>query len=123
MRYTLTITEELKSALTSVIFSVPGCEGAAYLVCGVSITADEVRLLGRGVVPVKDGEYLVRKADGLSLGSESYASVAKRARLNREAILFIHSHPEHFPGFSPQDDREDPNLLRFFASRAPGMPH
>ena len=123
MRYTLTITEELKEALTSAIFSEPGFEGAAYLMCGVSKTDDEVRLLGRDVVPVRKEHYLRRESDRLSIASESYASVAKRARTNREAILFVHSHPQHYSGFSPQDDREDPKLLSFFASRAPDLPH
>ena len=123
MRHTLTITEELKAALTAAIFSALGREGAAYLVCGVSTTTGEVRLLGREVIPVKDEHYLVREADRLSVASESYASVAKRARLHKEAVLFVHSHPEHYPGFSPQDDREDPKLLAFLASRAPDMPH
>lgn len=45
-------------------------------------------------------------------GLSTYASAAKRARMNREAILFVHSHPEHYAEFSPQDDREDAKLSR-----------
>src|SRR5205085_2028808 len=115
MRHTLTITEELKNVLTAAIFGIPGREGAAYLMCGLSSADDEVRLLGRDVVPVKDVHYVGRERDRLSIASESYASVAKRARMNGEAVLFVHSHPEAYLGFSPQDDKEDPKLLSFIA--------
>jgi molybdopterin/thiamine biosynthesis adenylyltransferase len=75
------------------------------------------------VLAVNDEHYLVREADRMSIASDSYASVAKQARLNDEAIVFVHSHPDHYEIFSPQDDHEDPKLMAFFASRVPGKPH
>lgn len=123
MRHTITIRAELLEELRTITLSMPGREGAAYLRCGVSRTGDEVRLLGREAVAVRPEHYLIREADRMSIKSDSYASVAKQARNNGEAVVFVHSHPDHYEHFSPQDDREDPKLMSFLASRIPDQPH
>lgn len=122
MRYTVTISEVLAEQLTNAIFSKPGLEGAAYVLCGVS-EAEETRLLAREVVPVDGHHYLRREPYRLSIASDSYVPIAKRARSEREAILFVHSHPEQYPDFSPQDDNEELKLHSFFHGRAPDLPH
>jgi len=123
MRYSLTMTEALFAELADVVFAKRGLEGAAYVLCGTSVTDQEVRLLAREVIPVADAHYLSREADRLSIGSDSYVAVAKRARLEKHAIVFVHSHPADHSEFSPQDDQEDTKLLKFFESRAPGFVH
>lgn len=124
LAHTLTILDDDLQRLSDVVFSRPGAEGAAYLLCGRSVTHDEVRLLVRDLVPVADEHYLIRRADRLSIDSASYASVAKRAGAEGCAVLFAHSHPGSlFHGFSPQDDREEPRLHAFLAARAPSGPH
>lgn len=119
MRYSFTITERDLERLVAAIFSQPGAEGAAYLLCGRSIGDDETRLLVREVVPVAEEHYLVRELDRLSISSRSYASIAKKARDRRDSIVFVHSHPSGFVGFSPQDDREEPALMQFFCTQSP----
>lgn len=123
MRYTLTMGEHSARPLLDAIFSKPGHEGAAYLICGVSITDSETRLLVRDVVPVEDREYLVREPLRLSIDSSSYARVAKTANAKKAAVVFVHSHPEGIADYSPQDDREEPKLMAFLAGRAPGRTH
>lgn len=123
MRYTLTFTEALFERLVATFFEVAGREGAGYVLCGVSSTDSESRLLARDVIPVQADHYLVREADRLSIVSDSYVPIAKRARLASEAILFAHSHPEEFPDFSPQDDEEDAKIVSFFQSRAVDVFH
>src|SRR5262249_8918206 len=59
----------------------------------------------------------------LSISSESYVPVAKKARELNQSILFVHSHPDGIPDFSPQDDQEEPRLMQFFYSRAPEGAH
>lgn len=120
--YTLTLTDEITSKITSIAFSAFGVESAGYLVCGVSITKHETRLLARDFIPVQGEHYLIRTKDRLSISAESFVPIAKRARLNKEAIIFVHSHPEHYPDFSAQDDREEPKLMEFFYSRVHEMP-
>ena len=122
MMYTLTILEEQYDRLVGGLFSLRGHEGAAYLLCGRSSTEGETRFLVREVIPVEDKHYLIRERDRLSIASESYVAVAKKALLSGDSVLFVHSHPV-FSTFSPQDDREDGRLQVFFHSRMPGALH
>jgi len=98
-------------------------EGAAYVLCGRSCGEEEERLLAREVIPVRDEHYLTRTSVRLSISSESYVPVAKKARELNQSILFVHSHPDGIPDFSPQDDQEEPRLMQFFYSRAPAGTH
>lgn len=123
MDYTLTITGEDEAFLRQAIFSRPGLEGAAYLLCGRSQTSNELRFLVREVVPVADRDYLVREPYRLSIGSPSYVAVAKKAAVRGDSIIFVHSHPTGIEDFSAQDNREEPKLMEFFASRLPDQPH
>ena len=123
MNYTLTILEEQYDHLVGEVFGLPGCEGAAYLLCGRSNTENETRLLVREVIPVQGNHYLVREPLRLSIASESYVAVAKKARLHGDSIVFVHSHPEGFCDFSQQDDQEDGKLHPFLHDRVPGVPH
>lgn len=123
MYYSLTISEELWRKLADAIFEKDGVEGAAYLVCGVALTETETRLLARDIVKVRPEHYLMRSQDRLSIVSDSYAAIGKRARLAREAVIFVHSHPTEYACFSPRDDQEDPKLMTFFGARASELPH
>lgn len=121
--YTLTILERHFEELSRAVFSVPGLEGAAYLLCGNSVTEGETRLLVREVHPVAEHHYLVREPYRLSIDSASYASIAKRAQAIKASVIFVHGHPGGPDDFSDQDDREEPKLHEFLAARVPGRPH
>lgn len=123
MRRTLTLLEDQFDQLNAAVFSKPGHEGAAYLLCGSSTTADELRWLCREVILVRDEHYLVREPARLSIDSSSYAATAKRAELSAESVIFVHSHPTGVDYFSPQDDREEPKLMDFLDERAPSGHH
>jgi hypothetical protein len=110
--------EEEWRTLVATVFSEPQLEGAAYLLCGVSRSDSELRFLARKVVPVVDAEYALRERAALSISSPSYVRAAKQAVAGREAILFGPSHPNGYPDFSPQDDREEPRLHRFLSDYA-----
>lgn len=123
MKHTLTIRAEDYANLRAGLATPPGVEAAAYLLCGRSVTASETRLLARTVVPVEEGDYLVREPDRLSIASPSYTAVAKRAAAGGESVLFVHSHPGGRGLFSGQDDREEPKLMKFLTERDPSAPH
>jgi len=123
MDYSLTIREEDFKVLQTALFSSPGSEGAAYLLCGESRTTGEIRLLAREVIPVVSAHYQARRADFLSILSSSYVSIAKRAKNETLSIVFAHSHPGGFLEFSSQDDREEQKLQEFFHARVPGRLH
>ncbi len=55
MRFTMTFIEEDYEELTAHLFRTP-TEAAAYLLCGIATTPDEVRLLVREVIPVAGEE-------------------------------------------------------------------
>ena len=123
MSYSLTMLEEHSRALNQSVFSRAGLEGASYLLCGRSVTANETRVLVREVIPVSDEHYLVRRPNRLSIDSASYSAIAKRAIATGASILFVHGHPSGPPNFSEQDDLEEPKLMEFFVSRASSSPH
>ncbi len=120
--YTITILEDTFQELMSFLSSSKK-EEAAYLLCSQSESDDEYRFLVQKVIPVSVDEYLRQKTDCLSIDSNSYARIAKRAKSSNSSILFIHSHPNDYPNFSLKDDVEDPKLIEFFNNRIPGVTH
>lgn len=123
MDYTLTILESQQAALEQTVFASKELEGAAFLLCGFSITESETRLLVREVIPIKDEHYLTRERNRLSIDSASYAAIAKRANAIDATVVFVHSHPDGPPSFSRQDNREEPRLMEFLSARCPALGH
>lgn len=111
--------EELRQKL----FDRPGVEGAAFLLCGQSVSEDVVKLIVHAVIPVADEDYLRREPYGLTIASPALTRVAKLARNEALSVVFAHSHPDGVPDFSEQDDREEARLLPFLEARVPGKIH
>ena len=97
MRYTFTITETLLERLMAAVFEVAGREGAGYVLCGVSSTDSETRLLARDVIPVQADHYRVRDADRLSIVCDSYVPIAKHAAACRRGDPFRPFAPQGVP--------------------------
>ncbi len=126
MRYTLTFPEPQYAALVAHLFGHDqGWERAAYLLCGVSRTEAEVRLLVRHVITVPDADLLDQSDNHLTIPARSFLPVLKRAELDGAAFVFVHSHPRDVPDHSEQDDREEAGLFRTAYNRitAPGTTH
>ena len=123
MRFTLTILEEDYLLLRQTLLAQAPKEGAGYILCGESRTEGEVRLLATQLRFVAPEDYLVREPDRLSIQSQSYASVAKLARDEGMAVMFVHSHPSWAGTPSFADDVEEPKLAGFLTSRIPGKHH
>jgi len=105
------------------LFDKPGVEGAAFLLCGQSISEGVVKLIVHAVIPIADVDYLRRERYGLTIASPALTRVAKLARYEGLSVVFAHSHPEGVPDFSEQDDREEERLLPFLQARVPGRVH
>lgn len=113
MRYTLTFLESQYAELVGHFFgAAPTRERAAYLLCGISKTDAEQRLLVRRVIPVPDSDLLQQSGKHLSIPSQSFLSAIRQADRERAAFVFVHSHPAGIPEHSDQDDREEPGLFR-----------
>ncbi len=77
-----------------------------------------VRLLVRDVVLPTAQDYSRRGVDYVELKPEFVARVAKRARLERNSLVFVRTHPgDQAPDFSPIDDRGEAELLAFLNRR------
>jgi molybdopterin/thiamine biosynthesis adenylyltransferase len=113
MRRTLTFLDTQYSALTAHLFGHPeGFERAAYLLCGLSQTERELRLLVRQVVLVADADLLDQSATYLTVPAKSFLPVLKRAEREQGVFVFVHSHPKEIPDHSRQDDHEEAGLFR-----------
>ena len=113
MRFTLTFLESQYAKLVDHFFNAaPTRERAAYLLCGMSKTDVEQRLLVRRVIVVPDTDLLQQSDKHLSIPSRSFLSAMKQADRERAGFVFVHSHPESMPDHSDQDDREEPGLFR-----------
>jgi hypothetical protein len=118
MRHTLTFLDTQYSTLTGHLFGHgQGFERAAYLLCGLSQTEAEYRLLVRQVVPVSDADLLDQSLSHMAIPARSFLPVLKRAEREQAAFVFVHSHPGHVPEHSLQDDREEAGLLRTACNR------
>ena len=109
--------------LRGLLFDRPGIEGAAFILCGEAHTAAGLKLISHAVLPIADEDYLAREPDHLSIGSRALARVSKLARFEKLSVIFAHSHPEGLCAFSPQDDREEANLIPFLQARIPDRLH
>lgn len=124
MMTTRIVMLELRLAeLREKLFDRPGVEGAAFLLCGQSVSDDVVKLVVHTVIPIADEDYLRREPYGLTIASPTLMRVAKLARYEGLSVVFAHSHPEGIPDFSDQDDREEARLLPFLQARVPDRVH
>ena len=111
MRYSLTFLQEHYDVLVGALFPSP-TERAAYLLCGLAVGSDETRLLVREVIPIPDADVTSASAAHISIPVTTYVKWLKRADETKQCLVFVHSHPEGYLKFSPQDDSEEPDFFR-----------
>lgn len=115
MHYTMTFHEEDYSRLIEHLFADRSVEQAAYLLCGVSRSDEENRLLVREVIPVT--EMTEASPTHMKIPSRSFTRALKKVDQDHGSFVFVHSHPLGFPGFSLQDDAEELKLSRTASNR------
>jgi molybdopterin/thiamine biosynthesis adenylyltransferase len=111
-RYTLTFLEADFEQLREALNSSPDVENAAYLICRISRSESEVRLLVREVIPVEREHILEASAAHMKIASISFRTAMKRADAQKCSFVFVHTHPDGQPNHSGQDDREEAPLFR-----------
>ncbi|CAN5152703.1 ThiF family adenylyltransferase [soil metagenome] len=112
MEYTVTFLEVEYERLTHHLFDDATTERAAYLLCRLSRTPLETRLLVRDVITVAAEDVLDASTNHMSVHSRSYLRAMKAANERGEAFVFVHSHPAGYPEHSSQDDVEEKPLFR-----------
>lgn len=112
MRYTLSIQESHYEALTAHLFPDRKFERAAYLLCSISKSDDETRLLVQEVIPVAE-EHIDESSDiGMVIDQPSYLRALKKAARGHQCFVFVHSHPPNYLRHSPKDDETELPLFR-----------
>jgi hypothetical protein len=120
MHYSITFTETDYSSLTDHIFQSGSTEQAAYLLCGLSTTASESRLLVKEVIQVVPAEIISASRRHMEIAPQSFMRAMKWANAQRLSFVFVHSHPDGIVGHSAQDDRTEPSLFRTAYTRISG---
>lgn len=111
MRFTMTFLQEDYERLVTHLFH-SSTEEAAYVLCGLSKTANETRLLVRDVIPVSPDEIDHSSRIHMQIQQHSYMRAIKTAAERNLCFVFVHSHPPQVPEHSDQDDRTEEPLFR-----------
>jgi len=112
MQYSMTFMEKDYDCLAAHLFKDRDVEAAAYLLCRISSTAEEIRLLVREVIPVHEVDIEEASRVHMKIRSRSFMRTMKRADKTRQVFVFVHSHPPTFRQHSAKDDREELMLFR-----------
>lgn len=123
MEYTISFQEKDYDGLVNHLLSDRAKERAAYLLCYVSKSSEEVRLLVREVVPVNEDDIEESSASHMKIRSISYVRAIKKARDAGQGLFFVHSHPLGFPDHSDQDDMEEKRFFKTVYQRIPNAIH
>lgn len=92
MRYTLSIQESHYEALTAHLFPDREFERAAYLLCSLSSSPEETRLLVQEVVPVAEEHIDDSSDEHMTIDQPSYLRALKKAARGHQCFVFVHSH-------------------------------
>lgn len=100
-------------------------ETSAIALANVGRGSERTRLLVREIHRVPDDEYAERTPLSAVLKPTFLAPLAKQARLQKQALVFIHTHPGSgsVPSFSVTDDRGEQLLKSFLDKREANAPH
>lgn len=120
MRYSITFAEVDYRSLTDHLRQSGSTEQAAYLLCSLSVTASESRLLVREVVPVLPEETISASGRHMEIAPQSFMRAMKRADTGRLSFVFVHSHPDGPTCHSSQDDITEPSLFQTAYTRING---
>jgi len=111
MRYTMTFLESAYDELLTHLWADRSVERAAYLLCRVVRSSNEVRLLVRSVWPVLPEDVEEASDAHMKIAARSFRRAMKLADQRGESFVFVHSHPESVPFHSVQDDRTERPLF------------
>lgn len=121
MRYSITFVEDDYRSLTEHLHQPGFIEQGAYLLCSLSVTESESRLLVREVIPVRPEEIISASSSHMEIAPQSFMRAMKRADTKHLSFVFVHSHPYGPASHSPQDDITEPSLFRTAYTRIGGQ--
>lgn len=107
----MTFVDETYSRLVDHLLDGSNNEKAGYLLCGISESGQDTRLLVREFLPVVPEEVVESSPIQMKIVSRSFLRAMKRADSSRQCFVFAHSHPPEIPEHSLQDDKEEASLF------------
>jgi len=121
----LVLLDRHEAELRTLLDMERGVEAAAYVVFGRSAirrdpwTGDaRVRLVSHRVIPISAEEQISASAVHVTWSTRGFVRELARASGEQLVLGIVHSHPGGSAVFSPQDDRNEAELIRAAASRA-----
>jgi molybdopterin/thiamine biosynthesis adenylyltransferase len=121
MRYSITFFEGDYYSLAEHLHQPGFIEQGAYLLCSLSVTESESRLLVREVIPIRPEEIISASSSHMQIAPQSFMRAMKHADTRNLSFVFVHSHPYGPAGHSPQDDVTEPSLFRTAYTRIRGQ--
>lgn len=120
----LTLQESHLQTLRSQVLRGDGVEAAAYLLCGESRIGSDPwerrarrRLMSYAVLPIPAEDVVSASDRHVTWSTASFVRLLKRAKQDGLIIGIVHAHPRGPAAFSPQDDRNERELVRLVRNR------
>lgn len=120
----LVLLDRHEAELRTLLDMERGVEAAAYVVFGRSAirrdpwTGDaRVRLVSHRVIPISAEEQISASAVHVTWSTRGFVRELARASGEQLVLGIVHSHPGGSAVFSPQDDRNEVELIRASANR------
>lgn len=117
--YSLALRANHADALMAHLMRDDGCERAAYLLCRVAEAGMDpwdrqthMKFIVRQVIPVPNADIVESTPTCVTWHTRSLVQVLKEAERTGQVVAIVHNHPAGYPGFSPQDDANEPDLLQ-----------
>lgn len=108
--------------LKELLFTADGNENAAALLCGISETDEQRRLLVRRIRTVPLDLYIERHPYHLEVAPSFYNQIISECLDEHLTPIIVHSHPGHSEAwYSGSDDYGEKHLLPILASLLPGV--
>lgn len=120
MRYSITFAGDDYRSLVEHLHQPGFIEQGAYLLCSLSVTESESRLLVRAVILVRPEEVISASSSHMEIAPQSFMRAMKCADIGHLSFVFVHSHPYGPAGHSPQDNVTEPSFFRTAYTRING---
>lgn len=124
MKYTLTILEEHRQELESLVLKDDGFERPALLLCCRSFISNdiwdggaELRFLSKKVIPIPESEIISNDETQVKWETEMFRKTLKLAEKEDLSICLVHSHPAKANRFSEVDDKNERELVQTIFNR------
>ena len=121
--YSATLSAAHLDALRNHLIRDDGCEHAAYVLFNIASARTDPwdheahqKFISAQVMPVRDDQVLESSPNLVTWSTASFVSALKRAEARNQVVAIVHNHLT-LPGFSGQDDANEPELLSLARNR------